>query len=1131
MSVRVSILCGPARCGKTGRLLARYREALKNSPPGAVLWLAPTWRAAAEVRGRLLDGSLAGCFQPGVMTFDKFADTVLLAAGVPVRRVSPLMKRELVRRIIDQQTAADRLEHFQSIAHATGMVDLVCEFIGELKRLEIWPEDFQHACAERGIADKDIELFEVYEAYQQMLREHGLYDDEGRFWSARDELRKAVMELEKSGRPLAASQTPALQSLFPTLVVADGFTDFTRTQHEILKLLADRAEELIVTLPLEDEPRRNDLFAKPLKTLAKLRRQHPHAAVETIQRAASSEESALSYLERSVFVNPRERGERGERREERGGERKPEPNPQSPILNPSSPTIEILAAARQIGEIEMIGARIKRLLIDGQVRPGEIAVVFHSPQEVDGLLGEVFGRLGIPAVFESGQALDRSPVLRALTMLLQLDLDDWPFDQLLSVLGSNYFQPDWPAWQNAPAAVIERTIRGLQIPHGRKRLMEQLTQNENGFRAALELLKQLGDAFDTLPQRVTLPEWAKAWERLAQDVGMLHAMEQKSSDQDTELTDRRAWNRLMEILGEGDTLAGWLEQRPPELDRREAFEALMDILRSARVGHAGDESGQVRVLSATSARSLRIPYLFLAGLSEKVFPPPDREDRLYSEAEYVRLINAGLPLVARTERTREEMLLFYEALTRATKRLYLSYPALDEAAQPLLPSPFLNEVEQAFGPARIPRVEQIDLSPVPRDDEPLCDAEFRVKSLATALEGNVALLAGWMRGERGAASDESPNQQIAKSTNRPSLAAGLEQIYMRQDRDRFGPAEGVLQGEAAGEVLAVRFPPRHTFAATDLERYASCPFRFFLERMLKLKPIEDLALEFDVLNRGRVVHEVLAQFHRRINERLRRPGSPLELDAAESDALLNESIEGSLPPEPTNPVQAALREVDRRLVVEWLSQYREQCEKYDAQWKSFDTPLAPELFEVSFGRDGEPPPSTGNPLEFVDKGETIRIAGRVDRIDVGVSAGQTFFNVLDYKTGGSVRLTPESIRAGTTLQLPLYSLAAAELLLTVRNALPWRAGYWYVREGGFKPRQALSMYRLDDGRVELESTWEELRAELGDIVAALVQNIRGGRFPVCSADEHCTGRCPYATVCRINQVRSLEKTCLPTATE
>ena len=41
------------------------------------LWLAPTWRAAAEVRRRLLDATLPGCFAPGVMTFEQFAETIL----------------------------------------------------------------------------------------------------------------------------------------------------------------------------------------------------------------------------------------------------------------------------------------------------------------------------------------------------------------------------------------------------------------------------------------------------------------------------------------------------------------------------------------------------------------------------------------------------------------------------------------------------------------------------------------------------------------------------------------------------------------------------------------------------------------------------------------------------------------------------------------------------------------------------------------------------------------------------------------------------------------------------------------------------------------------------------------------
>ena len=146
----LTAITGSPGSGKTDRLLATYRTRLAENRPGTALWLAPTWRAAAEVRGRLLGGVLDGCFSPAVMTFDQFAETILRLVPEPVRPLGRSMKRHLVRQLIEQHRAAGDLVHFAPIAATGGLVDLVCDLIGELKRLEIWPEQFAAACDAAG---------------------------------------------------------------------------------------------------------------------------------------------------------------------------------------------------------------------------------------------------------------------------------------------------------------------------------------------------------------------------------------------------------------------------------------------------------------------------------------------------------------------------------------------------------------------------------------------------------------------------------------------------------------------------------------------------------------------------------------------------------------------------------------------------------------------------------------------------------------------------------------------------------------------------------------------------------------------------------------------------------------------
>ena len=1101
MPPTIQAILGPARCGKTHQLLVAYRQKLAQGPFGAALWLSPTHRSATRVREQILTRGLAGCFNPNCLTFDQFARRVLESSKQAIRPIGPLLQRQILRQQVDEALAGNRLSYFQPIAHTPGFLDLLVQFIQELKRLEIWPEELDKAIGRRA-SSKDRDLHDLYERYQQVLTAHDLYDPQGRFWSARALLR--------DGQPQPFER---LRHVF-----VDGFTDFTRTEHEILEILAGRVETLSITLTLEPGSSRRDLFYKSANTFTELRRRHPALRTVELPRRAPSW-PGMAHLEQKLFANPGE-------------------------LSPASDSagLEIVAAAGETSEIELLARRIKKLLTQGdggntRIRPGEILVVFRSLSDVDDLVRSTFSEFGIPVAIGSIPALERAPIMSALVGWLRLDQQDWPFRQLLAVLVHNYFRPKWPEWQQGrAAAAAERLVRRLQIPSGRSALLVQLERlatimtpqgaNEEDrassshvqAKLALPLVVRMSRMLDALPTRATFSEWAAAATELAITAGMLPSDTGQAA---VESADQMAWSQLMAALGAKEQLSNWLNLPPAVLSRGEFFEHLKEALRCEPAQVGQDETGCVRVLSAESVRNLSAPYVFLAGLSEKAFPPPNRENCIHSEADAAQLIAAGLPLVPHAERSRHEMLLFYEVVTRATRRLILSYSALDQSAQPLSPSPYLIEIERAYGPGRIERHEQPDLSGVPKLAEVSSPRDFRTRAVADALEGNHALLV-------------QLKQHPATAEAADSILASLTASSARQRGAGFGQFEGMIESDAGREVLRKRFGESHIWSPSQLEQYARCPFQFFLDRVLLAKPVEDPALIVDYARRGQMVHWLLSTLHRNLNEQAQSHSSPSQFPEKQFAATIAGLI-GDLLTRVKNdrPLDHGLRRLDSQQVAKWLGNYHRQHGKYDAAWIEWDAPLRPAHFEVSFGPrhhresqqdelqlDTDDSLSTLDPFELICGEEIIRFAGRIDRIDLGAVGGEVVFSIVDYKSSVSARARAKLGLEDYALQLPLYALAAQEML-SARGALPFRAAYWHVAGEGYK--EAVKCYIEAGGRLEISPDWESLSARLRKRIRALVEGIRQGQFPMHSADDECTGHCPYSTTCRVNQVRALGK--------
>jgi superfamily I DNA/RNA helicase/RecB family exonuclease len=1147
----------PALPGRpaTDRLLDLYRSEVRlrlaEASAGETLWISPTHRSRDAIHRNLLNDSLPVCVRPNIVTFDRFAGKVLRDSSQVVSGLSPWLARSLLRILIDRLATSGRLKHFGPIAYTAGFLDVVASLIAELKRGETWPEQFETSARAAGLSPRDRELAMIYREYQSELVARNWYDAEGAFWSARQALRDGEWN--------------SFASL--SLVVVDGFSDFTPTQYEILTMLAGRADRMLVSLPWEQPLVRGDLFAKPATARQRLlpvsslsppdervgvRRPGDHETIaprsaETPEppltpdsspqgREGKDRSPALRWIADNLFRNSRE-------------------------VRPATDAagVAILTAAGPLGEAHAVAARVKQLLLGGGA-PDDVIVCVRDLDEYADVIDEIFTAAGIPFACDSGVPWSRLPEARAVVSLLQLEAEDWPFRRLLDWLDSPCFVPgaDWPLPPGGLAAgrrAVASELRRMKLPSGRQSILDGLVRVAQAdsrvdaapspTRIAHTLLSKLSDVLAPLRNNHDFAGWVDTLAAVLRDCGFRP---------DSVLgSQHSAISALLDALFATARVERQLAS-PRTITLGDFVRVLTDLLAHSSQSRSDDEAGRVRVLDAAQSRHLDVPYLFVAGLTEGSFPRLWRDDCLYSEAERRRLNEHGLALGHQTSRMQDEMLLFFEVVTRAKRQLVLSYPAISSSGEPLSPSPYLLAVQELFDPTEIAvhRAEQLD--PVPPRDRILTATDARIRAVQDVLDGDAALFATLCEAEGRRIEDggsrmakvylpssilHSPSSSTAATCR--SILAAADMAQRRFASRRFTDFEGQLALPASRQRLAGRFGPEVEFSATQLERYAVCPFKFFAQDVLGLAELESPEMEISSQQRGIIVHEVLAKLHREMLTTAAgsltlapHPHSPFggevsDVNQFDVSRRFRELLHDVLWRRPAaTELQAALREIEERVLAEWGVAYAKQWQAYqDAARAIWSGAPVPSLFETAFGHAGgsteETPEAAKAPCLVIGSGaEAIRIGGRIDRIDVGVVDGRRCFTVIDYKTGNKRAARLDDIASGRDLQLALYALAVERLGLAAKNVRPIGLGYWLVRDDGFvfglKGDGRGNAARFDRLTDEL---WQSLQSVLHDVVPRLATGIRAGSFPVFNEDEDCTSRCPFSTICRVNQIRPL----------
>ncbi len=547
-----------------------------------------------------------------------------------------------------------------------------------------------------------------------------------------------------------------------------------------------------------------------------------------------------------------------------------------------------------------------------------------------------------------------------------------------------------------------------------------------------------------------------------------------------------SYERVMTLLGELRVLDNLV---PGGTDLANFRLMLNDIL-EAPSGRTGTTGAGVFVASVAAAQAMDFEIVYIVGMTEGAFPPavpddpvlPDRMRRILADTE-------SLPL--RQARRIEERRLFLAALAAGQKRI-LSYPRADAASQRgQYPSLwFVSEVGRLHGaPVGSADIEKLEaeqwLSLIHSSEHGI---EYAITlTPADSHDYDMSSIARWRQ------KDYHLEDHFLMREGSPGYRA------LQMEKGRQGSNFTVWDGqlfELMGKSQRLGLPQDSQFSPTRLERWAVCPFRYFLGDILGISVLErpEEIMTISPLDRGALLHRIMERFVKTAQEKggLHDFGEiwnqshwemPMniaedEFDKAEASGITGRRLLWGIAKEEMRQDLMALLEIDSR----WRIQEKSR-------------PLWVER-EFGFATENSLPPV----VLTIKNGSQVRLRGLIDRVDENASHSKII--VVDYKFGSTFPykdMNKDPLGDGQHLQLPVYALA-------VNNAM-----------GGSADVVALYWFATARGNFEMKTVpLAEVEARFQEMIETIASGIEQGLFPANpGSSDNQTENCRYCDFDRV----------------
>ncbi|HAT4244744.1 helicase-exonuclease AddAB subunit AddB [Clostridium perfringens] len=973
----LKIIYGRAGTGKSTFCINQIKKKINNSPTNKLILLVPeqfTFQTENKVLNAIGERYVLNA---EVLSFKRLAHNVFNECGGATRTImGDAGKSMLIFKVLED--LGDNMTVFKNASRQKGFIDIASKTITEFKKYNVNNEVLDltiNEIEDENLKMKMEELKDVFNEFNSRLHE-GYVDEE-------DQLLLLNEKLDGC-------------SLYDGAEIwIDEFSSFTPNQLSVIGKLLKRAKSVNIILSIDEvnSPKgESDLFVATKNTEKRLMNLIQEEGIafngyidlnEDIPYRFK-ENKELAHIERQLYAYPF--------KQYRG----------------KNNSLRLYRANNNYDEIEFVAKDILRLVREKQYRFKDISVICRDVDNYEKVVSAIFAEYEIPYYIDKKIDIASNPLIVFINSAVDIISKNWTYESMFKYLKTGLIKE----FRGIEGAELIDELENYVLAYGikGKKWMEEWVNYSSSILKEEEIseedkqrLERLNDIRETIVApldefnkqckgKKTLKEFSTIlYEFLDSKLDVMDTIDKyvdyfKENDMAIEAKEySEVRDIFIDVLEQAVDVLG-----NEVMDLNEFMKVLNIGLSQYEMGLIPVALDQVNIGDITRIKSRGTKALYIIGVNDGVLPSASKEEGILSDNDREILLEKGISLASDT-RTKifEEQFLVYTAFTIAEEYLVVTYPLADFEGKSQRPSIIVHRLKKI-----LPNVKE--------ESEGFKLVDDKYEKISAKLPTLNELMIAIRKNYDGAEIEDYWKYVYDWYLREPKWKERIE--YVRKGLE-YTNLENNISKEKAKKLYEDN-KNKISLSVSRLERYAQCPFAYYIQYGLKAK--DRKIYEFTAPDLGSFMHEILDEFTNEIKEKDLKWS---DLSKENCRNIINSLVDNQVKNNKSSILNSSKRYsyfTDRfkRILTKSVMVISEQMKRSDFEiYKN----------ELAFGFSKDV-----NSIKLdLPSGESFYLNGRIDRVDKLNLDGETYLRIIDYKTG-SKKFDLNKFYNGLQMQLLVY---------------------------------------------------------------------------------------------------------------